>query len=149
MEDQDVGTRGERRKRRSRADDPDAKRQAGQYRAELHERFANPFYSLAFVLLAVAFIGRAQSTRQNRWQSTAAAGVLSIGARMGGLAANNLVVVNAKWVPVLYAIPLGLILIAIVMMQLGSLSYRRRAKPRTAGPLPIQGLVSQLPARQT
>ena len=54
-----------------REDDPDAKRQAGQYRAEIHERFANPFYSFAFVLMAVAFIGRAQSTRQNRWQSTA------------------------------------------------------------------------------
>ena len=132
-----------------RADDPDAKRQAGQYRAELHERFANPFYSFAFVLLAVAFIGRAQSTRQNRWQSTAAAGVLSIGARMGGLAANNLVVVNAKWVPVLYAIPLGLILIAIVMMQLGSFSYRRRATPRAAATLRVQQLVPRHPARQT
>ena len=118
-----------------RDNDQDAKRQAGQFRAELHERFANPFYSFAFVLLAVAFIGRAQSTRQNRWQSTAWAGVLTIGARMGGLAANNLVVVNAKWVPVLYAIPFALIILAILMMQIG-------ARPRR-GP----GLISVLLAR--
>ena len=132
-----------------RQDDPDAKRQAGQYRAELHERFANPFYSFAFVLLAVAFIGRAQSTRQNRWQPTAAAAVLTIGSRMGGLAAGNLVVVNAKWVPVLYAIPLGLILLAVVMIQLGSLSYRSRPKKVRSdapGPDVSEGVSAAVPA---
>jgi lipopolysaccharide export system permease protein len=103
-----------------REDDPDAKRQAGQYRAELHERFANPFYSFAFVLLAVAFIGQAQSTRTNRTRTTVTAAVVTVGARMGGLAANNLVVLNAKWVPVLYAIPIGLMVIGIVMMILGA-----------------------------
>ncbi len=103
-----------------KADDPDFKRQPGHFRAEFHERLANPFYALAFVMLAVAFIGRAQSTRQNRWEATALAGALSVGARVGGLAANNLVVVNAKWVPLLYAIPLGIILISAVMIQLGA-----------------------------
>ena len=36
------------RARLPRADDPDFKRQPGHFRAELHERFANPFYSLRF-----------------------------------------------------------------------------------------------------
>ena len=38
-----------------------------------------------------------------------------------------LVVVNAKWVPVLYVIPFGLILFAIVMMQLNT---RPRKRPK-------------------
>ncbi len=105
-------------------DDPDFKRQPGQFRAELHERFANPFYALAFVLLTVAFIGRAQSTRQNRWQTMALAGVVAIGGRVGGLAANNLVVINAKWIALLYAIPLGLILIAALVITFGGRSNR-------------------------
>lgn len=101
-------------------DDPDFKRQPGHFRAELHERFANPFYALAFVMLTVALIGRAQSTRQNRWEATALAGAISVGARVGGLAANNLVVVNAKWVPLLYGIPLGLIVVSALMIQFGA-----------------------------
>ena len=130
-----------------RADDPDAKRQAGQYRAEIHERFSNPFYSFAFVLIAVAFIGRAQSTRQNRWESTASAGALAIGARMAGLAANNLVVLNAKWVPVLYVIPLGMILIGCLMIHFGA---RPRRGPTLFGRIAagLSVLWALLPSRQ-
>ncbi len=101
-------------------DDPDFKRQPGQFRAEFHERLANPFYALAFVMLTVAFIGRAQSTRQNRWEAIALAGALSVGARVAGLAVNNLVVANEKWVPMLYGIPLGLILVSALMIQFGA-----------------------------
>lgn len=106
------------------ANDPDFLRQPGQFRAELHERFANPFYALAFVLLAVAFIGRAQSTRQNRSEAIAAAGAVSMGARVGGLAANNLVVIDEKWVPVLYGLPLGLIIVGLMMIQFGGRTNR-------------------------
>ena len=107
------------------ADDPDYRRQPGHFRAELHERLANPFYSLGFVLLAVAFIGRARSTRQNRWEAVALTGALCIGARVGGLAANNLVVIHAKWVPLLYAIPLSLMVLAVLMTQFGGRSSRQ------------------------
>ncbi len=103
-------------------DDPDFKRQPGHFRAELHERFANPFYAFAFVLLAVALIGRAQSTRQNRWEAIAAVGVLCIGSRVGGLAVNNLVAINVKWLPLLYAIPLLLAAGSILTMQFGGRS---------------------------
>ncbi len=40
--------------------------QAGEYRAELHDRFATPLYPLAFVILAYAFLGPPQTTRQSR-----------------------------------------------------------------------------------
>jgi lipopolysaccharide export system permease protein len=79
----------------------------GQFRSELHERFANPFYPLAFVMIALAFVGQAQSTRQNRGEQMAMAFGAAILARLGGLAANNAAVITASAVPVLYAIPLG------------------------------------------
>ena len=124
--------------------DPDYQRQPGHFRAELHERFANPFYALAFVLLAVALIGRAQSTRQNRWKVNALVGVVCIGARVGGLAANNLVVIHAKWVPILYVIPIGLMIVAILMMQLGGRVNRpSRARVMIAGKL--EALAARLP----
>ncbi len=110
--------------------DPDTQRLAGHLRAELHERIANPFYSLAFILIVVGVIGRAQSTRQNRWQAIALAGLLSVGARVAGLAANNMVVLNGKWVPLLYAIPLGLGLAGILMMQFGTYTRQRGPKMR-------------------
>jgi lipopolysaccharide export system permease protein len=116
-----------------RPDDPDFKRQPGHFRAELHERFANPFYALAFVMLTVALIGRAQSTRQNRWEATALAGAISVGARVGGLAANSLVIVSGKWVALLYAIPLGLILLSALMIQFGA---------RARGPSRLRRLIT-------
>lgn len=82
------------------------KRNPGQFRAELHERFASPFYPLAFVMIALAFTGQAQSTRQNRGESMALAFLVAIGCRLGGLATNNIVVLNAGAIPVLYAIPI-------------------------------------------
>ena len=125
------------------ADDPDYKRQPGQFRSELHERFANPFYAFAFALLAVAVMGRAQSTRQNRWEAIALAGVVCIGARVGGLAVNNLVSINAKWVPLLYGIPLGLVVVAILMMQLGGRS-NRPGRARAAVQAAFAGLIAPI-----
>ncbi len=51
---------------RPRANDATYAAQAGEYRAELHDRFATPLYPLAFVILAYAFLGPPQTTRQSR-----------------------------------------------------------------------------------
>ena len=40
--------------------------QLAEYRSELHDRFATPLYPLAFVILAYAFLGPPQTTRQSR-----------------------------------------------------------------------------------
>jgi len=40
--------------------------QPGEYRSELHDRFATPLYPFAFVILAYAFLGPPQTTRQSR-----------------------------------------------------------------------------------
>jgi lipopolysaccharide export system permease protein len=108
------------------ATDATFKRNPGYFRAELHERFANPLYPLAFVLLAIAFVGQAQSTRTNRNQLLIWGFALGIGSRLGGLAANNLVVIRESAVPILYAIPLGAMLVAFAVIWV-------RARP-TGGP---------------
>jgi lipopolysaccharide export system permease protein len=102
------------------ADDVDFKRNSGQFRAELHERFSNPLYPFAFVLIVMAFVGRAQSTRNNRIEGVVSAFVLAIASRLGGLAANNLVTLNAAAVPLVYAIPLGGAVIAMILMRLAA-----------------------------
>src|SRR5215472_16178470 len=49
-----------------RADDALYAAQPDQYRSELNDRLATPLYPLAFVILAYAFLGPPQTTRQSR-----------------------------------------------------------------------------------
>lgn len=89
----------------------------GKFRGELHERFSNPLYPLAFALIAIAAVGQAHSTRQNRVQQVALAFVLAAALRLGGLALNNVVVTNAAATPLLYALPLSAMLVALMLME--------------------------------
>ncbi len=89
-------------------------RAPGQFRSELHERFSNPLYPIAFVMIALAAVGQAQSTRQNRLQRVVSAFVGAVGTRLGGLALNFVVVINAIAVPLLYALPLTAIFASLV-----------------------------------
>jgi lipopolysaccharide export system permease protein len=57
--------------------------QPGEYRSELHDRMATPLYPIAFVILAYAFLGPPQTTRQSR--------TLSLLALIGVVAALRLV----------------------------------------------------------
>ncbi len=88
-----------------RADDQLARAQPGLLRAELHERFSSPLYPFAFVMLTVAFIGQAQTTRQNRVQAIVLAFLLAAGCRLGGLAGTNLVALKPSATGLVYAIP--------------------------------------------
>jgi lipopolysaccharide export system permease protein len=129
------------------ADDPDFLRQPGHFRAELHERFSNPLYPLVFVLIALACVGQAQSTRQNRVEPVIAGFVFATLVRLTGFAANNLVVLNARWTFLLYAIPLGSILLAIVAIRLNA---RPRPGPSLADrvSMAIGDLFARLPWRR-
>ncbi|MFZ0719425.1 MAG: LPS export ABC transporter permease LptF, partial [Xanthobacteraceae bacterium] len=49
-----------------RADDTLYASQPDQYRSELHDRLTTPLYPFAFVILAFAFLGPPQTTRQSR-----------------------------------------------------------------------------------
>ena len=103
--------------------DPEYLVQPGHFRAELHERFANPLYPIAFVLIALAFVGQAQSTRQNRLEAIIIGFLGAAGLRLGGLAFNNLVVLRSSAVPFLYLLPLASCLISLAIIA-------RNARPR-------------------
>jgi len=113
-------------------DDRRYERSPGKFRAELHERFSSPLYPFAFVLIALASVGQAQSTRANRTQAMMTGFVYAVVLRLAGLAANNLVTLNAWAVPLLYLIPLGGITLAIAVMYRNSwprpgLSWQQKA----------------------
>ena len=89
----------------------------GKFRAELHERTSNPLYPIAFVMIALAAVGQARSTRQNRIQQVTLAFVLAAALRLAGLALNNIVVLNAQAVVLLYGVPLGAILASLWVIE--------------------------------
>jgi lipopolysaccharide export system permease protein len=57
-------------------DDPVYQAQADQYLSELHDRLSTPLYPIAFVIVAFAFLGPPQTTRQSR--SLALMGMISV-----------------------------------------------------------------------
>ena len=99
---------------------PYYQREPGRYRSELHERFANVLYPLAFALLATAGVGQAQSTRQNRNLQMALCFLAGVGIRLAGLAANNVVSLHAAAVPLLYAIPIAAIIWSLLAIKRGA-----------------------------
>jgi len=84
----------------------------GQLRSELHERLSTPLYPLVFVVIAIALLGHARTTRESRWGQILTAFGLAVGLRVAGITANNLVTINAWAVVLVYAIPLGAIFFA-------------------------------------
>ena len=94
------------------ADDQIALKNYGLLRSELHERLATPLYPIVFIFVAIALMGQARTTRENRWGQILAAFCIAIGLRVAGLTVGNLVVLNAWAVVLVYAIPVGAILIA-------------------------------------
>jgi lipopolysaccharide export system permease protein len=89
----------------------------GRLTSELHDRFANPFYAPAFILLVLAFMGHAQTTRTNRMQAVVAAFSIATICRILGIGAANAAVVRPAASPLLYAVPLGAGLLAAVATQ--------------------------------
>jgi len=89
----------------------------GRFWAEVHERFSNPLYPIAFALIALAWVGQAQSTRQNRMHYVTAAFVIAVGARVAGLALNNMVSLETVLAPLLYVLPIAAAGLAIWLMS--------------------------------
>lgn len=101
-------------------DDRQFQQHPGRFRAELHERFSNPLYPLAFVLIAIASVGQAQSTRQNRTQALFVGFAVAAALRLAGLAVNNLVKNHESMVPVLYLVPLIGIVGALLALKVNA-----------------------------
>lgn len=96
----------------------------GKLRSELHERFSSALYPIAFVLMAVAMVGQAQSTRQNRNARMGLCFLFGVGIRLAGLATNNIVTMNAGAVPVLYFIPTAAIAVSMFLIVRGTRTTR-------------------------
>jgi lipopolysaccharide export system permease protein len=84
----------------------------GLLRYELHDRLATPLYPIAFIFLAIALMGQARTTRESRWGQILTVFGLAVAIRVAGITAGNLVTLNAWAVILVYAIPIGAILIA-------------------------------------
>jgi lipopolysaccharide export system permease protein len=93
-------------------EDPIFKKNAGLLRSELHERLSTPLYPLVFAFVAIALLAHARTTRESRWGQIIAAFGIAVGLRVAGLTAGNLVALNAWAVGLVYAVPLGAILVA-------------------------------------
>ena len=107
----------------------------GKFRAELHERFSNPIYPITFVLIALVAVGQAKSTRQNRTQLLMYGFVVGAACRLGGLAMSNFVVLSEKATVLLYAIPIGAGVIALVLMTTAAQPRFSRAISKALSPL--------------
>lgn len=96
---------------------PIYKQQPGLFRSELHERFSSALYPLAFALIAIAFVGQARSTRSSRMESLFMAFAIAAGARLAGLAVNNFVARNSAFLPLLYLLPIGTMVLALIVIR--------------------------------
>lgn len=82
----------------------------GRFRAELHDRFANPLYALCFGMVAFAALGQPRTTRQGRGVAMAGAIAAVVALRVAGFGASALLARSASAVVFVYGVPLlGLI----------------------------------------
>jgi lipopolysaccharide export system permease protein len=79
---------------------------AGRFRAELHERFANPLYPIATMLIAFAALGGAKTTRQGRGAAIAGAVIGVIAMRIAGFAASSMAARSPVFVMLIYLVPI-------------------------------------------
>ena len=93
------------------------KNRPGTFRAELHDRLSNPLYPLLFVLVAVASLGYARTTREDRLRTIGTAFGFAAAARLLGLSAVNLLAKNEWAVVLVWGIPVGGILAASYIIQ--------------------------------
>jgi lipopolysaccharide export system permease protein len=80
--------------------------QRGRFRAELHDRLSAWLYPLALMMVALAALGDAQTTRQGRGAAVAAAVIAVVALRIGGFAASS-AAVRTPWALIaVYGVPL-------------------------------------------
>jgi lipopolysaccharide export system permease protein len=98
-------------------DDPYFRQFPTQFRAELHDRLTAPIYSFLFALIPLLFLGQAESTRQGRTASIAAAVLLTTAVR--AIPVFLPIGTSVLAVVALYAIPIGLIALFAGLILVG------------------------------
>lgn len=90
--------------------------QEGRFRAELHDRLSSWLYPFAMMLIAVAALGDARTTRQGRGVAIAAAVLGVVAMRIAGFAASSAVVRSPGAVIGVYGAPLTAIGISLLLI---------------------------------
>jgi lipopolysaccharide export system permease protein len=98
----------------------------GRFRQEIHDRFSAPLYPLLFALIALAYLGQAQTTRENKTSLILTATLLMMGMRGLGFAFSGLVAANATAVILVYLSPL----LGIIVFGGAALGFYRLNAPR-------------------
>lgn len=106
-------------------DDSYLKNFPGQLRSELHERFSSVLYPFVYVMVVLAFLGHARTIRENRWKALVAAFGVAVAVRFAGLAAINLLALQAWAVLLVYGIPMVAILVAALAAHVRMAPYAR------------------------
>ena len=91
----------------------------GKFRAELHNRLSSPLYGLLFAVLPLVFLGQAESPRQSRAASVTMAVFITAALRALGVFLPNIAETSTLAVWLLYAVPLGGVLAASVLILTG------------------------------
>ncbi|MTI42313.1 lipopolysaccharide export system permease protein [Roseibium hamelinense] len=74
--------------------------------AELHERFSQPLYCVAFALTVFAFLGKARTTRQSRGLAVLGAISSCVALRTAGFAVTAITGENTSLLVLLYVVPI-------------------------------------------
>lgn len=115
------------------ASDAAFKANPGGYVSELHERFASPLYAFAFVLLVLAFMGQAQTTRTSRTQAVISGFAVAVVFRILGIVATNATVARPALAPLLYVVPAAAGLLGVIVIQWHLYPRRPSRIARAAG----------------
>ncbi len=91
----------------------------GKYRSELHNRLSSPLYGLLFAVLPLVFLGQAASPRRSRAANVTMAVIITTTLRALGVFLPNLAESSTLAVWLLYAIPLGGVLLGCFLILTG------------------------------
>ncbi len=108
--------------------DPVYKAVAGRFRAVLHDRLSAFLYPLAMMLIALAALGDARTTRQGRGVSIAIAIVATAILRIAGFAALSALTRTPLALIPLYGVPIVTIILALFFFFKGSATQFWRAR---------------------
>ena len=92
-------------------------RSPNKYFSEFHSRFAEPLYSIAYVLIAFFFLGAAQNTRQGLSLFVLSTLLCALALRTSGFAAQSLGTQYTAANMMQYALPIGTIIVCAVLIS--------------------------------
>lgn len=118
-------------------EDPFYRARPDKFRGELHNRLYGTIYPFTLVMIAIATVGFARTTRQNRGVGVLVAIAIAFAARISGFAFGKIAGYSDAAVFFLYAIPIGLFilstLIAFGLIRPGQMPLLTRAAQQAGG----------------